>query len=319
MPLQIAKDASAKDVPLPQTIFSQPLSAYNIPLIKRILSIFYQQNTFRQREPRISLLHKLARIEQSRTDKVRDAVAQLLRLNIPITRAAVKAGPHDEDVDGELTGVEEGTDCEVCLRALLPENFPQQDIASKCEHKAHMCTSCLEQAVMANVESNSWDTIRCPCSNCERLLDSSIVRKYLKGSLLGNYKKYIDKLEIHNLPNFRWCLNPSGCGDGQVYNDSTKNLKVACHACEFEMCFSCQTAWHEGMLCPQSYNDASISKSANLIRHTTKLCPRCKAPTSVDKDDIGCGNIVSVVEDGTGTGPVIERVNFNNQHYYRFR
>ncbi|KAF7882159.1 hypothetical protein EAF00_011675 [Botryotinia globosa] len=187
MPLQNAKDAATKVVPLPQTIFSQPLSAYNIPLIKRILSIFYQQSTIRQREPRISLLHKLARVEQSRTDKVRDAVAQLLRLNIPITRAAVKAGPHDEDVDGELTGVEEGTDCEVCLRALPPESFPQQDIASKCEHKAHMCTSCLEQAVVANVESNSWDTIRCPYSNCERLLDSSVVRKCLKGSLLEKY------------------------------------------------------------------------------------------------------------------------------------
>lgn len=187
MPLQTAKDTSVKDVPLPQTIFSQPLSAYNIPLIKRILSIFYQQNTFRQREPRISLLHKLASVEQSRTDKVRDAVAQLLRLNIPITRAAVNAGPHDEDVDGELTGVEEGTDCEVCLRALPPERFPQQDIASKCEHKAHMCVSCLEQAVVANVESNPWDIIRCPYSNCKRLLDSSIVRKCLKGSLLEKY------------------------------------------------------------------------------------------------------------------------------------
>ncbi|THV52318.1 hypothetical protein BGAL_0082g00070 [Botrytis galanthina] len=187
MPLQTTKDTSAKDVPLPQTIFSQPLSAYNIPLIKRILSIFYQQSTFRQREPRISLLHKLARVEKSRTDKVRDAVAQLIRLNIPITRAAVKAGPHDEDVDGELTGVEEGTDCEVCLRALPPESFPQQDIASKCEHKAHMCMSCLEQAVVANVESSPWDTIRCPYSNCESLLDSSIVRKCLKGSLLEKY------------------------------------------------------------------------------------------------------------------------------------
>ncbi|KAF5872240.1 putative ring finger protein [Botrytis fragariae] len=277
MPCQTAKGTSAKDLPLPQTIFSQPLSAYNIPLIKRILSIFYQQSTFRQREPRISLLHKLARVEQARTDKVRDAVAQLLRLDIPITRSAVKAGPHDEDVDGEFTGVEEGTDCEVCLRALPPESFPQQDLASKCEHKAHMCTSCLEQAAVANVESNPWDNIPCPYSSCERMLEPSIVM---------NYNNYIEKLEIRNLPNFQWCLNPK-CVSGQVHNDGPKYLRVICHACQSESCFLHQIPRGEGKKCTACDNAVSRHEGRVEALTITKPCPRCKVLTIMGP--INCG------------------------------
>ncbi|KAF7908813.1 hypothetical protein EAE99_011683 [Botrytis elliptica] len=285
MPGKTAKD-TAKDVPLPKTIFSQPLSAYNIPLLKRILSIFYQQSTFRQREPRIGLLHKLARVEQTRTDKVRDAVAQLLRLNIPITRAAVKAGPHDEDVDGELTGVEEGTDCEVCLRALPPESFPQQDIGTKCEHKTHICASCLEQAVVANVESNSWDNIPCPYSSCERMLEPSIVRKYLKEQPLENYNNCIEKLEIRNLPNFRWCLNPK-CVSGQVHSEGPKYLRVICHACQSESCFLHQIPRVEGKKCMACENDVSQHEGRAKALRITKPCPRCKVLTIMDP--INCG------------------------------
>ncbi|KAF7903732.1 uncharacterized protein EAF01_006781 [Botrytis porri] len=289
MPRQTKKGTSAKDVPLPQTIFSQPLSAYNIPLIKRILSIFYQQSTFRQREPRISLLHKLARVELTRTNKERDAVAQLLRLDIPITRAAVKAGPHEEDVDGELSGVEEGTDCEVCLRTLPPESFPQQHIVNKCEHKTHMCTSCLEQAVVASVESNPWDNIPCPYSSCERMLESSIMRKYLKGQLLENYNNYIEKLEIRNLPNFRWCLSPK-CVSGQVHNEGPRYLRVICHACQSESCFLHQIPRGEGKKCTACDNAVSQDEGRAKALRITKPCPRCEVLTIMDP--IRCGRAV---------------------------
>ncbi|KAF7947466.1 hypothetical protein EAE96_008553 [Botrytis aclada] len=292
MPRQTATGTSGTkpaDAPLPKTIFSQPLAAYNIPLIKRMLSIFYQQKTFRQREPRSSLLLKLARVELSRTDRVRNAVAQLLRLNIPITRAAVKAGPHDEDVDGELTGVEEGTDCEVCLRALPPESFPQQEIASKCEHRAHMCTPCLEQAVVANVKSNPWDNIPCPYSSCERMLEPSIVRKYLKGQLLENYNIYIEKLEIRNLPNFRLCLNPK-CVSGQVHNDGPENLRVICHACQSESCFLHQIPRGEGKKCIACDNAVSQHEGREKVLRIAKPCPRCKVLTIIDP--VRCGRAV---------------------------
>ncbi|TGO24626.1 hypothetical protein BPAE_0098g00150 [Botrytis paeoniae] len=271
-----AKGTPAKDVPLPQNIFSQPLSAYNIPLIKRIISIFYQQSTFRQREPRISLLHKLARVEQTRIDKVRDAVAQLLRLNIPITRAAVKAGPYDEDVDGELKGIEESTDCEVCSRALPPKSFPQQDIASKCEHKAHMCTSCLEQAAVVNVKSNPWNNITCPYSSCERMLEPSIVRKYLKGQLLENYNTYIEKLEIRNLRNFRWCLNPK-CVSGQVHNEKPKYLRVICHVCQSESCFLHRIPRGEGKKCMACDNAVSRNEERVEALRITKTVSKMQS------------------------------------------
>ncbi|KAK8905079.1 hypothetical protein QC760_006279 [Botrytis cinerea] len=286
MPRKTAKGASANDVPLRQIIFSQPLSAYNIPLIKHILSIFYQQSTFRQREPRISLLHKLARVESSRTDKERNAVAQLLRLNIPITRAAVKVGPHDEDVDRELLGVEDGTDCEVCLRTLPLESFPQQDFGSKCNRKADICASCLEQAITVNVKSNSWNNVPCPYSSCERMLESSVVRKYLKGQLLENYNNYVEKLEIRNLPNFRWCLNTE-CVSGQVHNEEVENLRVICRACQSESCFLHQIPRGEGKKCVACDNAVSRLEEIAKTLRVTKPCPRCKVLTIMDPLECG--------------------------------
>ena len=303
MPRKTAKGASANDVPLRQIIFSQPLSAYNIPLIKHILSIFYQQSTFRQREPRISLLHKLARVESSRTDKERNAVAQLLRLNIPITRAAVKVGPHDEDVDRELLGVEDGTDCEVCLRTLPLESFPQQDFGSKCNHKADICASCLEQAITVNVKSNSWNNVPCPYSSCERMLESSVVRKYLKGQLLEkynsskdqplfrklisqSYNNYVEKLEIRNLPNFRWCLNTE-CVSGQVHNEGVENLRVICRACQSESCFLHQIPRGEGKKCVACDNAVSRLEEIAKTLRVTKPCPRCKVLTIMDPLECG--------------------------------
>ncbi|ESZ95215.1 hypothetical protein SBOR_4394 [Sclerotinia borealis F-4128] len=139
---------------LPLTIFSLPLTSYNIPLTKHILSIFYQQSTFKKRESRTSLLQKLARIEATRTDNERETVSQLLRHDITITRAAIKAGPQDEDEDGQLLEKGKDTECEVCLEALPARSFRHQMVESKCEHETHICTPCLDQAVIANIAND---------------------------------------------------------------------------------------------------------------------------------------------------------------------
>lgn len=176
--------------PLPPTIFSHPLAQYNIPLIKHILSIFRQQSTFRKRESRTSLLQKLVRMELQRTSIERETLSQLLRRGSLITRAAVKAGPQNEDEDGELLEKGEDRECEVCLEVLSAESFRQQLTESKCKHETHICTPCLRKAIIANVETNPWDKIPCPFSGCKNMLKPAMIRKYLQGELLEKYRAF---------------------------------------------------------------------------------------------------------------------------------
>ncbi|KAF7860344.1 hypothetical protein EAF04_008471 [Stromatinia cepivora] len=267
---------------VPQTIFSLPPTAYNVPLTKHILSIFYQQGTFRKRESRTSLLRKLAQIEQTLPKDEQEAVTQLLRHDIPITRAAIKAGPQKEDVDGKFLGMSEGKECEVCLEVLASKTFPQSVAANKCEHTTYICTMCLEQAIMTNVETNPWDNIPCPFSTCKNMLEPKIVRKYIHGKLLKNYNNYIGMLEIRNLPHFRWCLN-AGCDAGQLHEGGFDERRVICHACKSESCFRHQVPIGRGRMQCKACEDGAD----DIELPGTKQCPNCKVPTIMQP--IGCG------------------------------
>ncbi|KAJ8067690.1 hypothetical protein OCU04_003296 [Sclerotinia nivalis] len=269
---------------VPQTIFSLPPTAYDIPLAKHILSIFHQQNTFKKRESRTSLLHKLAQIEQTLPKNEQEAATQLLRHDMPITRAAIKAGPQKEDGDGKFLGMSEGQDleCEICLEVLPSKTFPQSVAANKCEHTTHICTMCLKRAITTNVKSNPWDNIPCPFSTCKNMLEPKIVRKYIRGKLLKNYNNYIDMLEIRNLSNFRWCLNV-GCEAGQVHEGGFDELRVICHACKSESCFRHQVPLGRGIMRFKACKDVMD----NTELPGTKQCPSCKVPTIMNP--IGCG------------------------------
>ncbi|EDN92342.1 predicted protein [Sclerotinia sclerotiorum 1980 UF-70] len=110
---RVTKSPIKADEPaLPQTIFALPLGEYKIPLIKHILSFFCQKSTFKRRKSLTSLLQKLAQIEQTLPKDEQGAVSQLLHHNMPITRAAIKAGPQKEDADGKLLGMSEGKNLE---------------------------------------------------------------------------------------------------------------------------------------------------------------------------------------------------------------
>ncbi|CAD6448813.1 999e76e0-6888-4c4b-b9a0-5791194450bf-CDS [Sclerotinia trifoliorum] len=175
---------------LPQTIFSLPLKEYNIPLVKHILSIFYQQSTFKKRKSQTSLLHKLAQVEQTLPKHQQEAVTQLLHHDMPITRAAIEAGPQKEDADGKLVRISKGKklECEICLKVLPSKAFPQSVAANKCDHTTHICKRCLRQAITKSVEINPWDKIPCPFSTCRNMLEPEIVGKYIQDKLLKKYK-----------------------------------------------------------------------------------------------------------------------------------
>lgn len=173
---------------LPQTIFSHFLSIFDIPLIKRIVSIFHQQNRFRKREPRNSLLQKLARLEQARSETEKAVIEQLIRLGLPITRAAVKNGPLDEDVDNEAAEKSERRECEVCLDILAVNNFPEQFAGATCNHKTFICTPCIRQTVTIGMKILPWNNMPCPFSGCKNILEPDMVRRYLQGAALDTWK-----------------------------------------------------------------------------------------------------------------------------------
>ncbi|APA12775.1 hypothetical protein sscle_10g075450 [Sclerotinia sclerotiorum 1980 UF-70] len=168
---RVTKSPIKADEPaLPQTIFALPLGEYKIPLIKHILSFFCQKSTFKRRKSLTSLLQKLAQIEQTLPKDEQGAVSQLLHHNMPITRAAIKAGPQKEDADGKLLGMSEGKnlECEICWKVLPSETFPQSLAANNCNHTTHICTRCLRQAITKSMESNPWNKIPCPFSTCKK-------------------------------------------------------------------------------------------------------------------------------------------------------
>ncbi|KAH7207828.1 uncharacterized protein BKA55DRAFT_530069, partial [Fusarium redolens] len=158
--------------------------------------------------------------------------------------------------------------------------FPQK-LGTKCNHAIDFCTPCLRRHIEVQLEQfgrSACDNITCPSAGCERLLTYEELKIYAQEETFLKYDEYLKLKALSQMPSFMWCLSEK-CSSGQIH-DLLLNSHVVCADCEFEMCFTHQVKWHEGLSCEQydslkETGDPEFQQTQGWITNNTKPCPEC--------------------------------------------
>ncbi|KAH7180103.1 uncharacterized protein B0J16DRAFT_271771 [Fusarium flagelliforme] len=158
--------------------------------------------------------------------------------------------------------------------------FPQK-LGLQCNHTIDFCTTCLQRHIRAQLEQfgrSACDNITCPSTSCERLLTYEELQIYAQEDIFSRYDDYLKLKALSQMPSFMWCLSEN-CSSGQIH-DLLLNSHVVCADCEFEMCFTHQVKWHEGLSCEQfdslkETGDPEFRQTQEWIKTNTKPCPEC--------------------------------------------
>ncbi|KAH7002886.1 hypothetical protein EDB82DRAFT_1817 [Fusarium venenatum] len=159
-------------------------------------------------------------------------------------------------------------------------SFPQK-LGTKCTHEINFCTYCLQQHIEVQLQQfgrSACDNIACPSVGCQRLLTYEELRLYAQEETFHKYDEYLKLKALSQMPSFMWCLSEK-CSSGQVH-DLLLNSHVVCADCDFEMCFTHQVNWHEGLSCEQydslkETGDPEFQQTQEWITNNTKPCPEC--------------------------------------------
>lgn len=152
------------------------------------------------------------------------------------------------DVTSELLP----TFCKICQ-----SNTPDFPIPT-CGHK--FCEPCIKSYLSLKITEAQVLFITCPESNCPQRIASSLISDLLP-DLFEKYLKFTQNRQKESDPNFRWC--PKLSCSGFDIKLTSNNLK--CKNCQFEFCYVCNEAWHEGFC-----KDLIIQINKNI-----KRCPNC--------------------------------------------
>jgi IBR domain, a half RING-finger domain len=167
----------------------------------------------------------------------------------------------------------------------------------KCEHSLDVCKSCFARHLDGQLIQNARSPVgSLTCPECRRALDSSEIRNlasedtiqkcapiYDKPNQFTNcfsFDKCLLRQHLATEPGFRWCLR-AGCDNGDLHEEEEyMDPHIRCSVCEFEMCFTHQIPWHEGMSCQQyssqrAHGDPDNDQTQQWLRDNTKNCPGC--------------------------------------------
>ena len=191
--------------PLPDAIFGRPRAEYSVPVLRRILNIFFQK--LQKNETRANLLTKLSVLENAQTKDIRETVSQLLRRGEKITRAAIAAGvqPEDEDEEDEEEEQSEQPDrnCEICIQTLSASAFAQDKITPGCNHDSSVCRSCLTLHIQMHLD-NEWEPVK--CLSCSIELPFNTVELY---TTPDEFQRYASSIYTSNITSDRTHTAPS--------------------------------------------------------------------------------------------------------------
>jgi hypothetical protein len=180
-------------------IFGHPQAEYTVPLLRRILNIFYQK--LQRNEAHADLLTKLSVLENRRSNEERDTVSQLLRRRENITRAAIRAGVQPEDEDEE-EGEDEQSDqpgqgCDICLVIKPASSFPQGKIAPGCNHAVCICRLCLTLQIKQHAASLQEAPLM--CASCPTVLPLDTVELHTTPEDCLRCKAPVQKMVVANI------------------------------------------------------------------------------------------------------------------------
>ncbi|KAF8853175.1 hypothetical protein BDZ45DRAFT_729656 [Acephala macrosclerotiorum] len=159
--------------------------------------------------------------------------------------------------------------------------FPTTEI-QKCDHEFQFCRVCTAEHIRGSLISrgpSACGNLSCP--QCARKLNYQEILQLADAETVNRYEKFMLQIFLSHEPNFRWCLSPS-CSNGQLYDgdDNTRDPKISCEECKFQMCFTHEMPWHEGQTCAEyesmrDHGDPAYDETREWIRTNTKPCPEC--------------------------------------------
>lgn len=160
-----------------------------------------------------------------------------------------------------------------------------------------VCSSCMSSYITEKIK-NSELKIKCPNSNCNKLLSKDEIALEIDENLLKKFNQYL--VDFNNEINIKTC--PQCCHimklDIKLFKrKKTKKhpTKVKCEECSFDWCFECHAPWHENISCKQ-YKKSDKSFKQWTKEYTDKSdqinarrCPECK--TFIQRSD-GCQHMI---------------------------
>lgn len=173
--------------------------------------------------------------------------------------------------------------------------FPDM-LAYNCHHEMDICTKCLVESIKTTMNEkgvHAVGKIPCPTEGCGRKLLNDEIQCYADKETKEKYDRFLHIKSISQLPNFRWCSR-DGCENGQTFEpeEVKEGLPVQCGKCGFDMCFSHQVPWHQGMTC-EGYNncrgqtDPAFNHTQRWMQQNVKTCPGVNCGIPITKED-GC-------------------------------
>ncbi|KAF8247150.1 hypothetical protein K440DRAFT_313126 [Wilcoxina mikolae CBS 423.85] len=173
------------------------------------------------------------------------------------------------------------SECSVCLDSMMPDAFPDK-ITDSCTHLTNTCTSCLSAMIANTLGGKEWLDPECP--ECKAKLSIYDVKKFGTPTQVETFDKRQTMKYLQSLAEYRSCLGPD-CPNGQLHEGGEESPIVCCWLCGFKQCFTHHMPWdeHSGKTCDEVEADIQkrikvegITKSEELIRRTSKICPGCK-------------------------------------------
>ncbi|KAI3317120.1 hypothetical protein HD806DRAFT_527323 [Xylariaceae sp. AK1471] len=171
-------------------------------------------------------------------------------------------------------------------------DFPRSELLPQCRHTFDICRSCISTYIDGEITSLGRRVvghIMCPTIECRHKFTHAEVRHLATPEVLSKYDRFDIINTLSALPNFRWCLRED-CPSGGIYEgpltsmesvqrpESENENHITCTDCEFSMCYSCQTPWHDDLTCEEyasqrEHGDPQFEVTQKWIKANTKRCP----------------------------------------------
>ncbi|XP_058190743.1 E3 ubiquitin-protein ligase RSL1-like [Rhododendron vialii] len=161
--------------------------------------------------------------------------------------------------------------CEICIEPMLSNKKKFQN-NNLCVHP--FCNECIAKYVQFKIEDDRVAGIKCPGSNCDKLLDPLCCRALIPPKA---FDRWCDLLCDRALLGLDRCYCPNRDCSAEVVNECGGIVKKSkCPNCKEWFCFKCRVTWHAGYLCEELRDWSDVAFADFVARKKWMRCPKCR-------------------------------------------
>ncbi|KAE9447287.1 hypothetical protein C3L33_20791, partial [Rhododendron williamsianum] len=161
--------------------------------------------------------------------------------------------------------------CEICIEPMSSNKKKFQN-NNLCVHP--FCKECIAKYVRFKIEDERVAGIKCPGSNCDKLLDPLCCRALIPP---GAFDRWCDLLCERALLGLDRCYCPNRDCSAVVVNECGGIVKKSmCPNCKEWFCFKCRVTWHAGYLCEELRDWSDVAFADFVARKKWMRCPNCR-------------------------------------------